>query len=409
MPGVLRISAILLMFQALPFTVHAGDDTRNADSTLLTQARELSNRLTLVDTHIDLPSLLVRRWYDVSMKDLTGNFDYVRARAGGLDVPFMSIYISSQMEGSPKAKERAEQMIAAVRKMASSWPDKFEIVTSPSDIERKKDSGKILLAMGMENGAPLLGDISNLSYFHALGIRYITLAHAKWNHLCDASYDPERHWNGLSPFGKQVIAEMNRLGIMVDISHLTDSAAAQAIRLSRAPVIASHSSCRFFTPGFERNMSDELIVALAKKGGVIQISFASEFINDSIRVVYANIDSAVADSVRRRGWNQQSDQARQFKREYLRQNPRPYATVEEVAAHVDHVRRLVGIDFVGIGSDFDGVGDTLPIGLKDVSDYPNLIAALLKMGYNENEISKVCGGNLLRVWSEVERVAHEKK
>lgn len=408
MPGVLRISAVLLMFQALPSIVQAGDDTRHADSTLLTQARELAKRLTLVDTHIDLPSLLVRRWYDVSTKDLTGNFDYVRAKAGGLDVPFMSIYIASRMEGSPKAKERAEQMIAAVRKMASSWPDKFEIVTSPSDIEKKKNAGKILLAMGMENGAPLLGDLKNLSHFHALGIRYITLAHAKWNHICDASYDPERHWNGLSPFGRQVIAEMNRLGIMVDISHLTDSAAAQAIRLSRAPVIASHSSCRFFTPGFERNMSDELIVALGAKGGVIQISFASEFINDSVRVVYANIDSAVADSVRRKGWDQQSDQARQFKREYMRQNPRPYATVEEVAAHIDHVRRLVGIDFVGIGSDFDGVGDTLPIGLKDVSDYPNLIAALLKIGYSEEDISKVCGGNLLRAWSEVERAAHKK-
>ena len=409
MPGVLRKSAILLTFLALPFAVQAGDDTRHADSTLLTQARELAERLTLVDTHIDLPSLLVRRWYDVSMKDLTGNFDYVRAKSGGLDVPFMSIYIASRMEGSPKAKERAEQMIAAVRKMAASWPDKFEIVTSPSEIERRKNAGKILLAMGMENGAPLLGDLKNLSYFHALGIRYITLAHAKWNHICDASYDPERHWNGLSPFGKQVIAEMNRLGIIVDISHLTDSAAVQAIRLSRAPVIASHSSCRFFTPGFERNMSDELIVALAAKRGVIQISFASEFINDSIRIVYANIDSAVADSVRRRGWDQQSDQARQFKREYLRQNPRPYATVEEVAAHIDHVRRLVGIDFVGIGSDFDGVGDTLPIGLKDVSDYPNLIAALLKLGYSEEDISKVCGGNLLRAWSEVERLAHETK
>jgi len=408
MPVALRISAILLMLQALPLILHAGDDTPNVDSTLLTQARELAKRLTLVDTHIDLPSLLVRRWYDVSMKDLRGNFDYVRAKTGGLDVPFMSIYVASRMEGSPKAKERAEQMIAAVRKMASSWPDKFEIVTSPSDIERKKNSGKILLAMGMENGAPLLGDLKNLSHFHALGIRYITLAHAKWNHICDASYDPERHWNGLSPFGIQVIAEMNRLGIMVDVSHLTDSAAAQAIRLSRAPVIASHSSCRAFTPGFERNMSDELIVALAKKGGVIQISFASEFINDSIRVAYANIDSAVADSVRQKGWDPESDQARQFKREYLRQNPRPYATVEEVAAHIDHVRRLVGIDFVGIGSDFDGVGDTLPIGLKDVSDYPNLIAALLRMGYTENDLAKVCGGNLLRTWSEVERVAHEQ-
>lgn len=408
MPVALRISAILLMLQALPLILHAGDDTPNVDSTLLTQARELAKRLTLVDTHIDLPSLLVRRWYDVSMKDLRGNFDYVRAKTGGLDVPFMSIYVASRMEGSPKAKERAEQMIAAVRKMASSWPDKFEIVTSPSDIERKKNSGKILLAMGMENGAPLLGDLKNLSHFHALGIRYITLAHAKWNHICDASYDPERHWNGLSPFGIQVIAEMNRLGIMVDVSHLTDSAAAQAIRLSRAPVIASHSSCRAFTPGFERNMSDELIVALAKKGGVIQISFASEFINDSIRVAYANIDSAVADSVRQKGWDPESDQARQFKREYLRQNPRPYATVEEVAAHIDHVRRLVGIDFVGIGSDFDGVGDTLPIGLKDVSDYPNLIAALLRMGYTENDLAKVCGGNLLRTWSDVERVAHEQ-
>jgi membrane dipeptidase len=389
------------------FRREASDPSDN-DSALTVRARELARRLTIIDTHVDLPSILAERWHDVSMKNSRSNFDYVRANAGGLNVAFMSIYVSPRLEGTPKAKERAELQIAAVRRMVAEWPDKFDLVRSPAEITQKSHSAKVLLAMGLENGAPIQGDLSQLAYFHSLGIRYITLAHANWNHIADASYDPVRHWNGLSPFGRQVVEEMNRLGIMVDVSHLTDSAAIQAIRISRVPVIASHSSCRAFTPGFERNMSDELIIALAQKGGVIQISFASEFVNDSVRYAYMLSDSAVADSIRRHGWEPRSPEAGQFKREYLQQHPPPFATLEDVAAHIDHVRKLVGIDFVGIGSDFDGVGDTLPPGLKDVSGYPNLIAALLKRGYTEADIAKVCGANLLRVWSEVERAARDQ-
>ncbi len=408
MHNLVRQSAVLFVLLASSTLHQAPAGQPNPDSSLSLRAHTLAQRLTIVDTHIDLPSLLLDKWHDVSVRKPGDNFDYVRAKEGGLTVPFMSIYIPSRLEGTGKAKERAEQMIAAVRKMVTTWPDKFDLVYSPVEIERKKHSGKILLAMGMENGAPLQGNLANLAYFHSLGIRYITLAHAQWNHLCDASYDPERHWNGLSPFGKQVIGEMNRLGIMVDVSHLTDSAAFQAIRLSRAPVIASHSSCRSFTPDFERNMSDELIVALAKKGGVIQINFGSEFIDDSVRTAYVRHGNAVADSIRRRGLNPQSAEARKFKREYARKNPQPYATIDEVAAHIDHVRHLVGVDFVGLGSDFEGVGNSLPEGLKDVSGYPNLIEALLRRGYDERDIAKVCGGNLLRVWSAVEQVAHEE-
>jgi membrane dipeptidase len=375
------------------------------DSAQVQLAADLARKFLLVDTHIDLPSILLGEWRDITVRTTTGDFDYIRAREGGLDVPFMSIYVSSRLEGTGKAKPRAEAMIDVVQKIVSTWPDKFDLVTSTAEVREKRRSGKILLAMGMENGAPIEGDLANLTHFHRLGIRYITLAHAKWNHICDASYDSVRHWNGLSPFGADVVKEMNRLGIMVDISHLSDSAAFHAIKTSRAPVIASHSSCRAFTPGFERNISDDLIRAVAAGGGVVQINFGSDFVNDSIRVSSSRAWKTLEEEMHQRKVDPDSKQGDAFQREFWKRHPRGYATVADVAAHVDHVRKLVGVEYVGLGSDFDGVGDTLPTGLKDVSQYPNLIAALLARGFSESDIEKVCGGNLLRVWTAVETVA----
>ncbi len=227
------------------------------------------------------------------------------------------------------------------------------------------------------------------------------------NHIADSSYDSNHRWKGLSPFGRKVVAEMNRRGIMVDISHVSDEAFRQVIDLTSAPVIASHSSCRHFTPGWERNMSDDMIRKLAKNGGVIQISFGSSFISDDYRLRHAQRKETIDEYLRELGLTRNHPGAPEKIRQFEQENPLQRATVSQVADHIDHVKNLVGVDHVGFGSDFDGVGDTTPTGLRDVSGYPNLLAELLNRGYTEEEIERICSGNLLRVWSEVERIAAE--
>lgn len=369
--------------------------------------RELANRLAkeiiIIDTHIDLPGRLQEKWEDIS-KRTGGEIDYPRAKAGGLDVPFMSVYVAASFENNG-AKEEADDIIDIVEKIAKTYPDKFALAFNVSDIYENFKSGLISLPMGMENGSPIEGDLKNLEYFYNRGIRYITLAHSKSNHICDSSYDPNRKWKGLSPFGKEVVKEMNRIGMMIDVSHITDAAFYQVIELSTAPVIASHSSCRHFTRGWERNMSDDMIKALAKNGGVIQIAFPSDFVNQEIRDKDARNKAAVAAFNKENNLKPDDKRAREFSRKYQQENHMGFADVKDVVKHINHVVKIVGINHVGFGSDFDGAGDTLPKGLKDVSYYPNLIYHLLKAGYTVDEIKKICGENLLRVWSQVEKIA----
>jgi membrane dipeptidase len=384
-----------------------GQQSPEQSDSLLAVARTLSQRFLIIDTHIDAPSRLYRGGVDLSVRGDKGQFDFVRAREGGLDVPFMSIYIPSSLEGKPEAIDMADSLIDLVTGLASRYPDKFAVVTSTAQVRALQGSGRVLLAMGMENGAPINGSLGNIRRFHARGIRYITLAHAKNNHLSDASYDRERRWKGLSPFGREVVQEMNRVGIMIDVSHLSDSAFYQVLRYSRAPVIASHSSCRHFTPGFERNMSDEMIRLLAARGGVIQINFGSEFLSDEIRKESDRQSQDIDEHLRSHHLQPGDPKAREYAENYRKTHPRRLATVQTVADHIDHVVQLVGVKAVGIGSDFDGVGDTLPVGLKDVSCYPNLVAELLRRGYTPDDIRGVCGENVLRVWAAVEAFAAE--
>jgi membrane dipeptidase len=376
--------------------------------TLLTRARKLAREAILVDTHIDAPYRLTRSSEDLRVRTRKGDFDYVRAREGGLDVAFMSIYTPADLEGTGRAGSAADALISRVEKLAASAPGKFLLVRTVADVRREAGHGRVLLALGMENGSPLEGKLENLKRFFDRGIRYITLAHAKDNHLADASFDTVRRWNGLSPFGRTVVEEMNRLGIMVDISHLSDSAALQAVRISGAPVIASHSSCRAFTPGFERNISDDLIRAVAAKGGVVQVNFSSLFLDDAFRLQEEGRKGGTDSVLARAGVRRGSAKARRLLQEYRREHPLRYPDVGRVADHIDHIVKIAGIDHAGFGSDFDGAGDTFPIGLKDVAQYPNLIAELLRRGYHDGEIRKLCGENLLRVWSAVERYAARK-
>jgi membrane dipeptidase len=385
------------------------DQTAEAGADLAARADALAHRLLIMDGHIDLPYRLDvprddagRMTEDLFVSATEGDFDFPRARKGGLDAPFMAIFVAHEVEEKGSAKAAAERLIHLVEEVIERSPQAFAFARSPSEVRANFAEHKVSLPLGMENGAPLEGRLENVAYFHSRGIRYITLAHSRSNHIADSSFDDERKWHGLSPFGKKVVAEMNRVGIMIDVSHISDEAFWQVIELSKTPVIASHSSCRHFTPGWERNMADDMIRALAKNDGVIQITFGSAFINDDARKQRTNRREALRELLAAKGLEHDSPEAKAIVEDYDRQNPQIRATVEQVADHVDHVVKLVGIDHVGLGSDFNGVGDSLPTGLKDVSEYPNLVRALLERGYTEPQIAKICAENLLRVWQAVE-------
>ena len=366
------------------------------------RAGQLAQEIIIADTHIDVPYRLAEKMEDISTRTEGGDFDHPRAQEGGLNLAFMSIYVPAGHQETGDAKEVADRLIDMVEKFAADRPDKFAIATSVADVRQQFAQGKISLGLGMENGAPI-ETLEDLLHFYNRGIRYITLTHSKVNQLSDSSFDANRKWNGLSPLGEEVVAEMNRLGIMVDVSHISDEAFYQVMELSTAPVIASHSSSRHFTPGFERNMSDAMIQKLGENGGSIDINFGSSFLVDSIRQGEMGIWKYFQENNVRPN----SDEGQEYVKRYREKTGLGYADVSDVVAHIDRVVKLAGIDHVGLGSDFDGVGDSLPTGLKDVSFYPNLIYELLKKGYSEEDIAKICSGNVLRVWSAVERRAGE--
>ena len=363
-----------------------------------------------MDTHVDVPDRLAEKWEDVSESTESGNFDYPRAVAGGLNAPFMSIYTPAKLEAKGGSKAKAEELIDIVKAIVESAPDKFAIAFSADDVEEQFANGLISLPMGMENGSPIEGDLANLQHFHDRGIRYITLAHSLSNHISDSSYDENRQWDGLSKFGEKVVTEMNRLGIMVDISHVSDAAFYDVMELTTAPVIASHSSARHFTPDFERNMSDDMIKALAANGGVIMVNFGSSFISETANKYGKERRDAYEAYVADNALEDSEELNKEFYKTWDESHGGfPYANTEDVLQHFDHIIQLVGVEHVGIGSDFDGVGDSLPVGLKDVSSYPNLIHGLLLRGFSAEDVRKILGENLLRVWRAVEAVSEDKK
>ncbi|MFM7486513.1 MAG: dipeptidase, partial [Cytophagales bacterium] len=262
---------------------------RMNEEQLRAYADELVHKFIITDGHVDLPYRLKvknfrleREYMGIPVSTKDGDFDYERAKMGGLDAPFMSIYIPSSYQQQPdKGKALADSLITMINAIANQIPGKFVRANSAAEVNAAFKVGKIALPLGMENGAPIGDDLANVKYFYDRGTRYITLTHGKDNQICDSSYDTTRTWNGLSPFGKNVVAEMNKVGIMVDISHVSDSTFYQVMRISKVPCIASHSSCRAFTPGFIRNMSDDMIKLLGQKGGVIQINFGSTFLDSA--------------------------------------------------------------------------------------------------------------------------------
>lgn len=384
-----RIASFLLVCVVLLISCSTPKQSEESlsDDQLRAKAKDLADKYIIVDGHIDLPDLLKEKKYragvdspDTIVSTGKGEFDYTRAKQGGLDAPFMSIYIPIEYQAKKdNGKELADSLINTVVAITKALPDKFALANTPAEIEANTQAGKISLPMGMENGAPIGDDLANLKYFYDRGIRYITLAHNKDNQICDASRDSTHTHGGLSAYGKEVVAEMNKLGIIVDISHVDDNTFYQVMELSKAPAIASHSSCRKFSPTMMRDMTDDMIKKLGEKDGVIMINFFTMF-----------LDSTAA----------------RYGGEFTAERPNP-TDIETVANHIDNVVKIAGIDHVGIGSDFDGVSGSLPVGLEDVSTYPDLIYTLLKRGYTDEDIEKICYKNAFRVWNKVIDVSKE--
>lgn len=370
----------------------------NEPKSIELSAKVLAKKYLILDSHIDTPMRLEKGNEDISKATEKGDFDFPRAVEGGLDAPFMAIYTPAELEQTGGSKALADRLIDLVEASANKAPEKFALAYSVEQMQANFAKGIVSLPMGMENGSPIEGDLANLKHFFNRGIRYITLAHSKTNHISDSSYDDNRPAKGLTDFGKELVVEMNKLGVMVDVSHITDDAFYQVMQISQLPVVATHSSSRHFTPGFERNMSDEMVKLLAQKGGVIQVNFGSTFVSqvsiDNNKLFKAARDEFIA----KNNLQRDSEEVKAFKKNYREQKPFRYASLDEVLDHFDHLIKLVGVDHVGIGSDYDGLGDSLPEDLKDVSSYPNLIEGLLQRGYSEIDISKILSGNFIRVW-----------
>jgi membrane dipeptidase len=369
------------------------------------QAERLAQDILILDAHMDVPYRLRNHMENIAESTTTGNFDYPRARAGGLDAVFMAIFVPPGYEGKEGSKGLADSMMDMVEDIAARSPDKFAMARSVDDVRENFAAKKISFLLGIENGAAIEDDITNVRHFYDRGVRYITLTHSKDNNICDSSFDSTGTWKGLSSFGREVVLEMNRLGCMIDVSHASDEAFYQIIELSRAPVIATHSCCRVFTPGLERNMSDDMIRALSRKGGVMHLNFSSMFLVDECRRQVERERKDVSAYLKTNGLAWDSEERRAYEKAYRRDHPVAYGDVSDLVKQIDHIVEIAGIDHVGFGSDFDGVGDLLPAGMKDVSCYPAIIYALIKKGYSEAEIKKIASGNTLRVWNAVKEVA----
>ena len=370
------------------------------------RAERLHRQALVVDTHDDTPQrFLFERDFDFGKRNATGHVDIPRMREGGMDAIFFSIWTSSDYTG-PKAVKRSLDLIDTVYQQARRHPRDLMLATIAADVRRAHREKRIAALMGMEGGHMIDDDIRVLRMYAALGVRYLTLTHFKNNNWADSSTDEPRH-NGLTAFGKDVVRELNRLGVMVDISHVSDKTFYDALEVTRAPVIASHSSCRAIS-SHPRNMSDDMIRALARNGGVMHINYEVTFLDqayyDADRAMGKNIVEQFAELEKQCG----DDAACQIRlseknhRDLTAAGKLPRVSWEKIVEHIDHVVKLVGPRHVGLGSDFDGAN--MPEGMNDASALPRITQALLSKGYSEADITGILGGNTLRVMEQVERV-----
>lgn len=361
----------------------------------------------LIDTHNDVTSFTVDGM-DIGKAQPKRHTDLAKLKQGGVGAVFFAVYVGSRYVEGNHAAHRTLEMIDTVKHdIAARYQSDFALATTAAEIEDAKKNGKIAVLLGIEGGHAIEDSLRLLRTYYSLGVRYMTLTHSNTNNWADSSGDAGKH-NGLTPFGKQVVAEMNRLGMMVDVSHVADKTFYDVLASSRAPIFASHSSCRALSP-IARNMTDDMIRALAGKGGVIQINFGCEFLSakSAETSTWTNksrgavVEAELAKLGKLTSQRREEESAAIAKRLGYETQP---ATLGDVVAHIEHVIKIAGVDHVGIGSDFDGV-NCVPQGLDDVSKFPALTRILLERGHSADEIRKIYGGNLLRVMRAVEKAA----
>jgi membrane dipeptidase len=389
--------------------------TPQRDEKLWKRALALHRKAIVVDGHNDIPTIMVDEDYDIGTPS-AGKYhtDIPRLKQSGITGEFFSIYVDRQYatpdwvaknyvrEGG--SSRRALDLIDASYRMVEKYPRDLMLATSTADILRAKREGKVGVLMGIEGGHAIENSLSALREFYRLGVRYMTLTHNNTNEWADACCDTARH-NGLSDFGREVVGEMNRLGMFVDISHVSDETMSDVLDVTKAPVIASHSSARVFS-NHKRNIPDELLKRIAQNGGVVMVNFYPVFLDEKVRTADIERDAKLKsqrDALRA----QFKDDAKRLEEELKRlndANPIPNTTLSMLVDHIDHIVKVAGVDHVGIGSDFDGVPN-LPEGIRDVADLPNITYELLRRGYSERDVLKILGGNFMRAFAEVERVA----
>ena len=350
----------------------------------------------VLDSHCDTPSQILRL-RDLSLDNDHAHVDFPKLSRGGVDGAFFALYVPASLEGE-QAYEYACRLMNCVNMTLAENPDKARMTVDGDQAAANKEAGLFSVFMGLENGSPIGDSVDRLRYFYDAGVRYVTLCHSADNQICDSCASKHKKWGGLSPFGREVVAEMNRLGMLIDVSHISDDSFSDVLKYSKAPVAATHSCCRALA-GHPRNMTDDMIRALADAGGVIQINFYPLFIDDDFAKVLnesgieersegveAQFIACPSDPLKRAAWNTVQDE--------LMALPRP--SYKRVVDHIDHAVSIAGIDHVGIGSDFDGI-EVTPDGLEDISFMPLIFDEMRSRGYSEEDIEKVAGGNFLRL------------
>jgi membrane dipeptidase len=388
----------------------------SAQGNISKKALDIQKSAIVVDTHADTPQRFLDENYDIGSTDPKdpGHISLDKAKAGNLGAEFFSIWVEPETNQGHFARHTLD-LIDSVYEQAARHPDRMMMAFSVADIERAHREHKLAALLGIEGGHSIENDIHLLRDFYRLGVRYMTLSWSNTNEWADSSGDINdtkiEHHNGLTDNGKQIVTEMNRLGILVDISHVADKTFYDAIAVSKAPVIASHSSARALT-NHPRNMTDDMLRAVAKNGGVVQVNFYNAFIDENYRKAAEaqsnERDAAVksyTDQLKASGKTVTYLDADRIEREWAAKIPRP--PLSSLIDHIDHVAKVAGIDYVGLGSDFDGVSGATPQGIDSAADLPKITQALLDRGYSADDIRKILGGNLLRVFSEAERVSRQ--
>jgi membrane dipeptidase len=398
--------ALVLALGSISLLVVAG--LALSSGTISDKARKLHFSSIVVDTHDDTTQRFLDAKFDIGERAANGSIDIPRMKEGGLGAIFFSVWIPSKVTGS-EAVDRALEQIDAVREQVRKHPSDIVLATTAGEIREAHKKGQIAALIGVEGGHMINSDLAVLRSYAALGVRYLTLTHSGNDEWADSSTDKPAH-NGLSDFGKHVIREMNRLGMMVDISHVSDKTFADVLAISKAPVIASHSSCRAICDA-PRNMTDEMMKALAAKGGVVQINYHVGFLSQEFRNAEKadpKINAAIEEQVNKKCGNNEACQLLEgdrLTREAVEQGKLPRVGYEKIIEHIDHAVKVAGAEHVGLGSDFDGAN--MPYGMEDASKLPFITEALLQKGYSEGDVRKILGENTLRVMAEVERVSRE--